>query len=439
MNHFSRILIFSSAILFFACNATKISMKSVSRRLKESEVFKHNHTGFALYDISEKKMLLQHNAERYFIPASNTKLFTFYASLKTLGTSVRGDSIPAFHYQTSGDSLILWGTGDPSFLNPDLPKSKAFDFLKNRPEKIYFSNDNFTGTFLGDGWSWDDYNDYYAAEISAFPIHGNIVRFTGNQENTLNIQPKFFADKTYNWSKSANFSVQRDMGANLFSYPAGKEIKPNYSQDVPFKTGVEFITALLTDTLKKEVTIINKLLEKSAKTFYSLPSDSLYFRMLQESDNMIAEHLMLECADVLTGELNITLGIVKAKEKFMADLPDAPRWVDGSGLSRFNLFTPRTMIALLEKIHKIVPEERLFKLLPAAGKSGTLRSLMSVDKPYIFAKSGSLSNNYCLSGFIITKKGKTLIFSMMNNNYMKPTAEIRKEVGSILTEIYENN
>ena len=434
MNHFSKILIFSSAILFFACDATKVSMKSVSRRLKESEVFKNNHTGFALYDMAEKKMLLQHNAERYFIPASNTKLFTFYASLKTLS-----DSIPAFHYQLSGDSLILWGTGDPSFLNPDLPKSKAFDFLKNRPEKIYFSNDNFTGSFFGEGWSWDDYNDYYAAELSAFPIHGNIVRFTGNKENTLNIQPKFFADKTYNWSKSATFSVQRDIGTNLFSYPAGKEIKANYSQDIPFKTGVEIITALLTDTLKKEVIIINKPLEKSAKTFYSLPSDSLYFRMLQESDNMIAEHLMLECADVLTGELNTTLGIDKVKEKFLNDLPDAPRWVDGSGLSRFNLFTPRTIVALLNKIHEIVPEERLFKLLPAAGKSGTIRSLVKTDKPYIFAKSGSLSNNYCLSGFIVTKKGKTLIFSTMNNNFLKSTTEIRKEVGSILTEIYENN
>jgi serine-type D-Ala-D-Ala carboxypeptidase/endopeptidase (penicillin-binding protein 4) len=434
MNHFSRILIFSSAILFFACNATKISMKSVSRRLKESEVFKHNHTGFALYDISEKKMLLQHNAERYFIPASNTKLFTFYASLKTLR-----DSIPAFHYQTSGDSLILWGTGDPSFLNPDLPKSKAFDFLKNRPENIYFSNDNFTGTFLGDGWSWDDYNDYYAAEISGFPIHGNVVRFTGNKENTLNISPKFFTEKIYNWSHSDEFYIKRDMGNNLFSYPLGKTIKPDYIQDVPFKTGIETITGLLADTLKKEVIIINKSFDKAAKTFYSLPADTLYARMLHESDNMIAEHLILGCAGVLAGELNVAIGIKNAKEKFMADLPDAVRWVDGSGLSRFNLFTPRTIVSLLEKIHTIVPEERLFKLLPAAGKTGTLKSLVKTDKPYIFAKSGSLSNNYCLSGFIVTKKRKTLIFSMMNNNYMKPTSEIRKEVGSILTEIYEKN
>lgn len=434
LNSLTKLAIFSSAILFFACNATRVSMKSVSRKLKDSPVFAHNHTGFSLYDISENKTLLDHNADRYFIPASNTKLFTYYASLKTLG-----DSIPAFHYQVSGDSLILWGTGDPSFLNPDLPNSKVFDFLKNRPEKIYFSNDNFTGSFFGNGWSWDDYNDYYAAEISSFPIHGNIVRFTGNKENTLKITPNFFTEKTYNWSKSNRFSVQRDLSANLFSYPAGKEIKLNYAQDVPFKTGVEVTVALLADTLKKEVVFINKPLEKNTKVFYSLPSDTLYRRMLHVSDNMIAEQLMLLNSNALNGTLNTESGIDSVIKKHLFDLPDAPKWVDGSGLSRQNLFTPRSITALLQKIYQIVPEKKLFSILPAAGQSGTLKNLLKVDKPFIFAKSGSLNNNYCLSGFLVTKKGRTLIFSMMNNNFVNSTSDVRKEVVKILQEIHENN
>ena len=227
------------------------------------------------------------------------------------------------------------------------------------------------------------------------------------------------------------------MGANLFSYPAGKEIKANYEQYVPFKTGVEVTIALLTDLLKKEVVIINKSLEKTAKTFYSLPADTLYKRMLHVSDNMIAEQLMVLNANVLANELNVTVGISKSKEKYLADLPDAPKWVDGSGLSRQNLFTPRSIVALLQKIHEIVPEERLFKILPAAGQSGTLKNLMKTDKPFIFAKSGSLNNNYCLSGFLVTKKGKTLIFSSMNNNFMKSTSEIRKEIVNILNQIHE--
>jgi D-alanyl-D-alanine carboxypeptidase/D-alanyl-D-alanine-endopeptidase (penicillin-binding protein 4) len=81
---------------------------------------------------------------------------------------------------------------------------------------------------------------------------------------------------------------------------------------------------------------------------------------------------------------------------------------------------------------------KLFKVLPAVGQSGTLKSLMpKTDKPFIFAKSGSFSNNYNLSGYLVTKQGKVLCFSLMNNNFVKPMSEIRKEVVKILTEIYQ--
>lgn len=427
-------LMFLIVVISFSCSTSKVRIKSTARLIQQSAVFSQNQTGVVFYDIIEQKTVFEQVANRFFMPASNTKLFTFYASLKTLG-----DSIPAFHYQVAGDSLIIWGTGDPSFLHPDLAKSKVYDFLKSRPEKIYFSNDNFTGSFFGQGWAWDDYNDDYAAEISGFPIHGNIVRFKANEQNTLNVSPKFFENKVYDWSNTNSFSIQRDLGANLFSHPSLQKMKPTFEQDVPFKTGLDINVALLSDTLKKEVTLINKALDKSAKTFYSLPADSLYKRMLHVSDNMIAEHLMVLNADALVGELNVSKGIDAVKKKFMTDLPDASRWVDGSGLSRYNLFTPRSIVKLLQNIYLIVPQERLFQLLPAAGKSGTLKSLSSTEKPFIFAKSGSFSNNYNLSGYLVTKKGKVLIFSIMNNSFMKPMSEIRKEVSKILTEVHEKN
>jgi serine-type D-Ala-D-Ala carboxypeptidase/endopeptidase (penicillin-binding protein 4) len=57
--------------------------------------------------------------------------------------------------------------------------------------------------------------------------------------------------------------------------------------------------------------------------------------------------------------------------------------------------------------------------------------------PYIYGKTGSLSNNHCLSGYLITKKGKTLIFSLMSNNFVVSGNELRKQMEVILKMVYE--
>ena len=135
-----------------------------------------------------KRWSMNITADNYFIPASNTKLFTFYTGLKILG-----DSVPALQYRISGDSLIFSGTGDPSFLNKDLPKSEVLKFLKESQQKLYYQPHSTTTTNLGPGWAWDDYNDYYSAERSEFPIYGNVASFGQSElENTPKSYPSFF-------------------------------------------------------------------------------------------------------------------------------------------------------------------------------------------------------------------------------------------------------
>ena len=78
----------------------------------------------------------------------------------------------------------------------------------------------------------------------------------------------------------------------------------------------------------------------------------------------------------------------------------------------------------------------LFSYFPVGGKSGTLKKWYGNEKPYVFAKSGSLSNNYNLSGYLVTKKGTVLIFSYMNNHFKESSSEIKKVMEKTLFEIY---
>ncbi len=160
-----------SGIFLISCSSAKKLNRQLNQQLK-TEVFEQSFTGFMVYDPGTKKVLFDLNSQKYFTPASNIKLLTFYAGLKVLE-----DSIPALKYTLKNDSLIFWGTGDPSFLYSEVPESKVLSFLKNRKEHLQYLPPVFTEEHLGPGWAWDDYNSYYSVERSAFPIYGNYAVF----------------------------------------------------------------------------------------------------------------------------------------------------------------------------------------------------------------------------------------------------------------------
>jgi D-alanyl-D-alanine carboxypeptidase/D-alanyl-D-alanine-endopeptidase (penicillin-binding protein 4) len=233
--------------------------------------------------------------------------------------------------------------------------------------------------------------------------------------------------------------VVRDMNTNRFVVYQDKKQVKNQSWSIPFKTSVSLTAELLSDTLKKKVSVINFNFSGAGKTLYSVPADSLYKVMMQASDNFIAEQLLLVCAGVLSDTLKPEIAIEYMKKHHLNDLPDTAVWVDGSGLSRYNLFTPASIVRLWEKVYEKVPPERLFPLLAIGGKTGTLKNSFKNDPPYVYGKTGTLSNNHSLSGYLISKKGKTYVFSFMNNNHPAASSAVRKEMESILKLIYENN
>lgn len=434
------VFVLLTCVMLLLCGsvyAGKIRKRKIRKLFKHSLIVNDHFTGFALYDMDRGKMIYELNADKYFTPASNAKLFTFYTCLKMLG-----DSIPALRYTTRNDSLIFWGTGDPSFLHSDLKGVNGFNLLKNSDKKLFFSAGAYQNDFFGEGWAWDDYNDYYQAEITELPIEDNVAVVYVDKNGDMQITPSYLkmylkCDSNY---KPAAFRVQRDFLTNSFVYPAMKP-PPNYRKEIPWKTSTALTLALLQDTLKKQVKEVHFVLDTNAKTIYNVSADSVYKRMLQPSDNFIAEQLLLVCSSVKFKILNADSVIQYSKTHFLNDLPDVPQWTDGSGLSRQNLFTPRSIIALLCKIETQMKNDSLLhSMMPTGGVAGTIKSAYKTDngQPFVWAKTGSLANNHNQSGYLVTRKGKHLAFSFMNNNFTRPTREIRDEMVRIMTYIHEN-
>lgn len=424
-------------LFFFSCTVQKIN-----KTVQTSDVFEKGHMGFMLYDPVKDKTLVKLNEAKYFIPASNTKIFTFYTSYKALGDGY----IDGLNYFSKGDSLIFWGTGDPSLLHPDFKDSTVVNFLIDS-HKDLFMIDNFERvSAYGSGWSWNWFPYYFAAERSAMPIYGNVLRFSKKAELAeATPYPKSVLLPLMPSSQtlSGNYFIQRDFRKNTYEYAINKEIDSlAFATDKPFITSANLTRNLLQEAVGKQITLLEDrgYSKQAHQKLPTVKADSLYAQMMKISDNFLAEQLMVLVSDAVLDSINIRAGISYAKEHYLADLPDEPQWVDGSGLSPQNMFTPRSVIKLLQKIHSEIPMEKIKAYFPAGGESGTIRNWYPADPgepAYVYAKTGTLAMSTALSGFLITKSGKTLLFSTFFNNYTGSSSVQKKELQNLLYFIHD--
>lgn len=408
--------------------------QKINKMINRSAVLQKHHVGFALYDLSDAKMVYEKDAGLYYTPASNTKLLTFYGALKMIS-----DSLPGLRYQERGDSLIFWGTGDPSLLQSSLKSDRIVNFLKSTSKQLFFSPNRYTGVGYGRGWQWDDYNDDYQAEINELPIMDNLLHLS-IVDGSWKVRPLLFKDCIFKDSLALDttFKVKRIFDANIFTYPS-VAIPKQYIQRIPYKLSIGNTLSILTEVIEKPITILNRLMPKEAQVIYSEKRDSVLKEMMLPSDNFIAEQLLLVCADRQGLEMNTEKVIDFIKHQYLSGLPDETIWVDGSGLSRYNLNTPRNLTGLLAMIYRDFKNPgQLFGMLAAGGVSGTLKNAYrKTSKPFVYGKTGTLSNNHSQSGYVVTKRNKTYAFSFMNNNFVVPTSTVRKEIEQIITYVHE--
>ncbi len=429
------ILIFASSCKTSKKLSTKHSY--LETIIETNEFFNNGFTGFALYDPKKKKMITERYADKSFTPASNTKILTCYTALKTLNQIPSG-----LRYQSNEEGTIFRGTGNAGFLNNQFEENthSSFHFLKEHKKPLTFCDCNYMDKRFGSGWSWDDYHYSFQAEKSAFPIYGNIVEFRKtSRQSPLLVKPDYFKNNVLEVSKSGRANIYRKMDDNVFEFSkANGSLRTTVR---PFRSTSQTTIELLQDTLQKNIKLCDGKCEISG--FEKVASGVNIQQMLQQlmrvSDNLVAEQLLLMCADELCDTLQVDKAIDWSMKNLFSELPDPPKWVDGSGLSRYNKLTPRTVIKVLEMLQQELSEAELFDIFPAGGQSGTIENWYGgKEQPYVFAKTGSLRHVHCLSGYVKTKSGRTLIFSFMHNNYTCSTKSLKEEMEKVLNYIYAN-
>lgn len=403
--------------------------------------FTNAHTGISIYDADASKYLYNYQGDKFFVPASNTKLFSLYAGLKYLK-----DSLAGIRYEETADSFFIYPTADPSLLHPDFLYQPVIAKLQRTSKPVALINNNWKEEALGLGWSWDDYNDDYMAERSALPVYGNTIKWTqASQKNTQpnvedSVQTFIYSDPEVNWkvrfkedTAKKGFVVTRKKDENIFEVHQGKE--PFKEQVVPFVTnGVLSAVELLKDTTGKTITVQNRARSGRLGTIYSQPADSLFKRMMYTSDNFFAEQTLLMASNEKLGVMNDARMIATLLQTDLKDLPQQPAWIDGSGLSRYNLFTPQDFVWILNRMRTEFGLQKLKALLPGGGQ-GTLKGYYLKDSAAIFAKTGTLTGVVALSGFLVTKKNKLLIFSVLVNNHHGSATAVRRGVEQFIMQV----
>ena len=425
-------IIILAGLVLPACSIERQIARKADAVINDS-VLENAHIGISIFDPRDNKYLYSYNGDKYFVPASNTKIPTCYAAMKYLG-----DSITAAQIVETDTSFLIIPSGDPTLLHADFSIHPLIDRLKQVSKNISITQFGWRTNAWGSGWAWNDYNESYMAERSAFPIYGNVIRWIQERENDASPAVIYSIPEVeweVNFTNELNtkvFGARRDLAANRFTLTEGIEKKREIS--VPFVTnGVATGAQLLSTEIGRPVSVNNRAV-RSGKRVYSQHLDSVLKSMMHRSDNYFAEQMLLMVSQEVLGFMSEARMIDTILKNELAALPQRPRWVDGSGLSRYNLFTPNDFIFILNRMQAEFGMERLKVVFPT-GNEGTLTNYYRSDSASIFAKTGTLSGVVAISGYLYTEKNRLLLFSVLINNHNVSATSVRRAVERFIQQI----
>ncbi len=434
--------------------------------------FKSAMLGIKVESLDTGKVLFEQNADKLLKPASNGKMYTAALALDRLGADykIRTSFYAAEPIDKSGaikGDLIVYGRGDPSFSHRfnDGDYNKALEQLADAVVKagiksikgdLVGDESFFRGSRFGVGWSIDDMQQYYGAEASALTLQENavdlIIKPAAKVGDPLQILTKpettylTFDNRTKTVDKEGKrgIDIYRPVDSNTVYVWGTLPVGGNSYDDAVavYDAPRWFVTMLRQALIKRGVKVAGKVktlnwIDRDRAPFdaakftevaftESRPMAELVKNMMKPSQNLYAHLLLLQVAEKVrtdeTRKMNSDdLGLAELK-KFCAEAgieKGAVLMEEGSGLSRGCLVKPSASLQLLKYMSKHRFAKEFDQSLPIAGVDGTLRNRFkgTAAEKNLHAKTGTIRYVNSISGYVTSKAGENLVFSIMLNAY----------------------
>jgi serine-type D-Ala-D-Ala carboxypeptidase/endopeptidase (penicillin-binding protein 4) len=426
--------------------------------------------GLLVIDAQNGEALYELNADKYFVPASNMKLFTTALALAKLGPDYRFHTTLETHGSISPEGklngdVFLVGRGDPNLSNRKFPYNLREEFdgapervlgeladalaakgVKNISGDIVGDDSYFPREIYPDGWEIGDTVWNYGAAISAIVVNDNTA--------TLTLTPGELAGSPVKAEVSpptADFSVQNDVVTSAAEVKADLTLTREAGAKLVVVRGTlparsaprNLVLALHEPAEHAAALLLRLLVERGVKTGGTSRAMHVSEAAADPPRAVLAEHISIPLGDslILINKISQNLhaemllraaarqsGIWTTPDdlsKFPADFYTVAGIASGdvvqedaSGLSRRDLVTPRAVVALLKYAQSQPWFSAYYGSLPIAGIDGTLEDRMkdTIAAGRIHAKTGSLEHVRTRSGFAETPAGRRLIFSFLGNN-----------------------
>ena len=397
-----RIIIFLSS--FLICVSLLICVAGAGTGIREEINQFPGFSGVLIKDLNTQEVLFSHNEDKFFTPASLTKIFTLLAALEIFNEEQY--AYPTFFYFSSttpgeinGDLYIV-GSGDPT-QTPEVIRKIADALVQKFNIKcisgdIVLDNSKFSPEeFLGRGWMWDDKNPL----IGALTVTGYKVK--EKQNSYLNTMP-------FLWGK-------------IFSQELSKK-------------GVKIEGNIRIGKVQEDLRI--------KYIYYSDTLDKILAYMMKKSDNQSAENIFRTLAPEDNPEGVSTIARAIASLEEVMDIFLGLKWgkdyilVDGCGLSEYNLTTPTHLVEAITYLYQKF-DFKILDYFANTKEKGTLKERLPFQ---VWGKTGTLSSTSALAGLFETKNKRWVVFCLMENNFIFIEEEDDPKIfeNRIIEYIYEN-